>query len=128
MQPWINDGRPANRTKLESGMPSSRIQRPNQRKLLRSHAMNRYEITGPRKTFVVGAFAMMVLTLGAAIAPAGLESKASAPPVAVQRAVDARDATEVAIIPARIEVIGTRSSQTVFGAVRQFFARKVQAG
>ena len=90
--------------------------------------MNRYEITVPRKTFIVGAFAMMVLTLGASIAPSRLESERFAASVAAQRAADARDATEVAIIPARIEVVGAREPQTVFGAVRQFFTRKVQAG
>ena len=90
--------------------------------------MNRYEITVPRKTFIVAAFAMMVLTLGASIAPARLESSAFAASAASQRANDVPAATEVAIIPARIEVVGVRETQTVFGAVRQFFARKVQAG
>jgi len=70
----------------------------------------------------------MVITLGASIAPARLESNAFAASVAAQRAVDARDATEVAIVPARIEVVGVREPQTVFGALRQFFTRKVQAG
>ena len=90
--------------------------------------MNRYEITVPRKTFIVGAFAMMVITLGASIAPARLESDAFAVSAAAQRAVDARDAKEVAIVPAQIEVVGVREPQTVFGALRQFFTRKVQAG
>ena len=92
--------------------------------------MKRYEITVPRKTFIVGAFAMTLLSLGASIAPARLESNAFAAraTATAQRAVDVRDATEVAIVPARIEVVGTREPQTVFGALRQFFARKVQAG
>jgi hypothetical protein len=90
--------------------------------------MNRYEITVPRKTFIVGAFAMMALTLGASIAPARLESNAVAAPAAAHRTIDVPAATEVAIVPARIEVVGAREPQTVFGAVRHFFARKVQAG
>ena len=89
--------------------------------------MNRYEITVPRKTFIVGAFAMMVLSLGAAIAPAGLESGAFAAS-AVAQPVQGGEATEVAIVPARIEVVGSREPQTVFGAIRQFLARKVQVG
>jgi hypothetical protein len=123
-----NDGRRGEHNKLESGTRSRRIQRSNRPKPLRSDAMNRYEIKVPRKTFIVGAFAMTVLTLGASIAPARFESGAFAASAAAQRAADARVATEVAIIPARIEVVGAREQQTVFGAVRQFFARKVQAG
>ncbi len=85
--------------------------------------MKRYEITVPRKTLIVAAFAMMVLTLGASIAPSRLESGAYAP-----SAVAAPAPTEVAIVPARIDVVGAREPQTVFGAVRQFIVRKVQAG
>jgi len=90
--------------------------------------MNRYEIKVPRKTFIIGAFAMMVLTLGASIAPSKLESDRFAASVAAQRAIDAPAATEVAIIPARIEVVGAREPQTMFGTVRQFITRKIQAG
>lgn len=90
--------------------------------------MKRYEITVPRKTFIVAAFAMMVLSLGASVAPARMESDQSTASTAAQQASNAPTATEVAIIPARIEVVGSREPQTVFGALRQFFARKVQAG
>ena len=89
--------------------------------------MKRYEITVPRTTFIIGAFAMMVLTLGASIAPTRLESDAVAASAPVQRATDVPAATEVAIVPARIEVVGTREPQTMFGALRQFFTRQVQA-
>jgi len=89
--------------------------------------MNRYVVTVPRKTFVVGAFAMTVLTLGASIAPARLDSDAVAASTVAHRAIESPAATEVAIIPARIEVVGQRQPQTIFSAVRQFFARKVQA-
>ena len=88
--------------------------------------MNRYVVTVPRKTFIAAAFAMMVLTLGASIAPAKLESEKVAASTVAQRASESAAATEVAIIPSRIEVVGTREPQTMFGAVRQFFARKVQ--
>ena len=90
--------------------------------------MNRYVVTVPRKTFIAAAFVMMVLTLGASIAPARLDSDRVAASTVAQRSTEAATATEVAIIPARIEVVGTREPQTMFGAVRQFFARKVQAG
>ena len=89
--------------------------------------MKRYVVTVPRKTFIVGAFAMMVLTLGASIAPARLDSDAVAASTEADRAAESSAATEVAIIPARIEVIGAREPRTMFGAVRQFFTRKVQA-
>jgi hypothetical protein len=90
--------------------------------------MKRYEIRVPRKTFIIGAFAMTVLTLGASIAPAHLDSGPAAASMTAQRTVATSPATEVAIIPARIEVIGTREPRTMFGAVRQFFIRKIQAG
>ena len=89
--------------------------------------MKRYEITVPRKTFIIGAFALMVLSLGASIAPARLESDAVAGSPPAQRAADVPAPTEVAIIPARIDVVGTREPQTMFGALRQFFTRMVQA-
>ena len=89
--------------------------------------MKRYEITVPRKTFIIGAFALMVLSLGASIAPARLESDAVAASPPAQRATDVPAPTEVAIVPARIDVVGTREPQTMFGALRQFFTRMVQA-
>ncbi|HVN34766.1 MAG TPA: hypothetical protein VMU96_05860 [Casimicrobiaceae bacterium] len=90
--------------------------------------MNRYEIMVPRKTLILAAFAMTVLSLGASIAPAQLEGKAVATSPVAQRVTDGAAATEVAIIPARIEVVATREPRTVFGSVRQFFGRKDQAG
>ena len=85
--------------------------------------MNRYQPSMPRTALMLAAVAMSALTLGASIAPARLHE--GPPPAAL--AVDASAATEVAIIPARIEVVGKREPQTVFGAVRQFFALKVLA-
>ena len=89
--------------------------------------MNRYVVTVPRKTFIAAAFVMMVLTLGASIAPAKLDSDKAAASTVAQRTSESAAATEVEIIPSRIEVVGTREPKTMFGAVRQFFARKVQA-
>jgi len=88
--------------------------------------MNRYAITVPRKTFVIGAIAMAALTLGASIAPARVDSPAQ-PAATVGYAPANAAATEVAIVPARIEVVGVREPQTVFTAVRQFLARKPQS-
>jgi hypothetical protein len=89
--------------------------------------MKRYEVTVPRKTFILGAFVLTVLTLGASIAPARLDADAVAAPTATHRTTDGAAPTEVAIIPARIEVVAAREPRTVFGAVRRFFGRKVQA-
>ena len=88
--------------------------------------MNRYAITVPRKTFVIGAIAMTALTLGASIAPARVETPAQ-PAATVGYAPASPAAIEVAIVPARIEVVGVREPQTVFTAVRQFLARKPQS-
>ena len=85
--------------------------------------MNRYRPKMPRTALVLAALAMSVITLGASIAPARLSEGT----YAAAAAVNPSPATEVAIIPARIVVVGTREPQTVFGALRQFFTRKVQA-
>jgi hypothetical protein len=78
----------------------------------------------PKTALMLAALAMSVLTLGVSIAPARLAEGTYAAAVAV----NAPAPTEVAIIPARIEVVAPREPQTLFGAVRQFFSRKVQAG
>ena len=88
--------------------------------------MNRYLTKSPRATFVVAALAMTALTLGASVVvPAHEEAAIRATPVIAQ-AVDAPDAIEVAIIPARIDVVGEREPRTVFGAVKQFLTRRAQ--
>ena len=89
--------------------------------------MNRYPSTKPRATFVIAALALTLLTLGASVAPArqGAEGRAAA--TLADRAADASAATEVAIIPARIEVVGERVPRTMFGAVRQLLTRKAQS-
>jgi hypothetical protein len=56
--------------------------------------------------------------------PRGLPG-AHAPRLAIR--AGRRRATEVAIVPARIEVVGVREPQTVFTAVKQFLARKPQS-
>jgi len=88
--------------------------------------MNRYEIKVPRKTFIVCALALTLLTLGAAIAPTRVDSSAQATATAARASVE-EPATEVAIVPARVEVVGVREPQTVFTAVRHFLARKPQS-
>jgi len=88
--------------------------------------MNRYAITVPRKTFAIGAIAMTMLTLGASIAPARVDSPAQ-PAATAGYAPAGAAAIEVAIVPARIEVVGVREPQTVFTAVRQLLARKPQS-
>ena len=89
--------------------------------------MKRYVINVPRTTFIVAALGMAVLTLGASIAPARLDSPAHAAATVAYVPVEATTATEVAIVPARIEVVGVREPQTVFTAVRQFLTRKPQS-
>lgn len=89
--------------------------------------MNRYVITVPRKTFIVGAIAMTALTLGASIAPARMDSPAPATATAAYVSAEETAATEVAIVPARLDVVGVREPRTVFTAVRQFLTRKPQS-
>lgn len=84
--------------------------------------MKRYEPTMPKTALIVAALAMSALTLAVSVAPARLDEGTHAATAAVTPPA----ATEVTIIPARIEVVATREPQTMFGAVRQFFARKVQ--
>jgi hypothetical protein len=88
--------------------------------------MNRYVSTMPKATFIIAALAMTVLTLGTSVAPAWQESGAGETATVADAAVDRPAATEVAIIPARIDVVGEREPRTVFGAVRQFLTRKAQ--
>ena len=87
--------------------------------------MNRYESRMPRAIFIVGALALSVLTLGASVAPARLAEPRAAETVAYAP-IDASAATEVAITPARIDVVGEREPRTMFGALKQFLTRKAQ--
>ena len=89
--------------------------------------MNRYVITVPRTTFIVAALALAALTLGAAVAPARVDSPAPATATLADARAQETIATEVAIVPARIEVVGLREPQTVFTTVRQFLSRKPQS-
>lgn len=89
--------------------------------------MNRYVPTMPRATFILGALALTVLTLGASIAPAREDVRAPSTAAAAYAAAEETAATEVAIVPARIEVVGVREQRTVFGAVKQFLTRKPQS-
>jgi hypothetical protein len=84
--------------------------------------MNRFVFKVPRTAVAVAAIAMSVLTLSVSIAPALLEAGAPQSYAAARES----DAIEVAIIPARIEVIGHREPQTLFGAVKQLLTRKGQ--
>ena len=87
--------------------------------------MNRYISRVPRATFLVAAIAMTALTLGASVVVPTQNTHAAA--ALGYAAVDAPEAIEVAITPARIDVVGEREPRTVFGAVRQFLARKAQS-
>ncbi len=89
--------------------------------------MKRYVITMPRTTFIVAALAMTALTLGASIAPARMDSPAHASVTVAYAPVEESTATEVAIVPARIEVVSAREPRTLFTAVRQLLTRKPQS-
>ena len=70
--------------------------------------MNRYVYRMPRASFVIAALAMTALTLGASVvAPSHEEAPARMAGVAYA-AVNAPEAIEVAITPARIDVVGER--------------------
>lgn len=88
--------------------------------------MNRYKVTMPRATFALAALALTVLTWGASVvAPAHEEAGWRAGDAVA--AVEARAPIEVAIVPARIDVVGEREPRTMFGAVKQFLTRKAQS-
>ena len=88
--------------------------------------MNRYEATMPRATFALAALALTALTWGASVvAPAHEEAGWRAGDAVA--AVEARAPIEVAIVPARIDVVGEREPRTMFGAVKQFLTRKAQS-
>ena len=90
--------------------------------------MNRYISRMPRATFVIAAIAMTALTLGASVVvPSQSAAGTHAAATLAYAAPDAPEAIEVAITPARIDVVGEREPRTVFGAVRQFLARKAQS-
>jgi len=77
--------------------------------------MNRYQAPMPRAAFVLAAVAMTALTFGmSVVVPSKLGSEAGARlPVAAAEAT-VRPPVEVAISPARIEVIAVREQTTAF--------------
>ena len=90
--------------------------------------MNRYQTKLPRATLGVAAFALTALTLGLFVgAPATLAPGSSAD---VTLASAARNAapTEVAITPARIEVVGVREPVVASAAQPVIVAAKSRRG
>ena len=80
--------------------------------------MKSYEFTTPRAAFGIAAVAMTALTFGLSV---GAPLKAStaahgAAPVVAQSAATPMP-TEVAIVPARIDVVAARTQQKAIGAV-----------
>ena len=90
--------------------------------------MNRYQPKAPRAAFGIAAIAMTVLTLGlAVVVPAKLAP--AGPEASTLLAVKSKaPATEVTIVPARIEVIGVRESTVAEGTPAAVPAKGKQPG
>jgi hypothetical protein len=79
--------------------------------------MNRYQPKAPRAAFGIAAVAMTVLTLGlAVVVPAKLAPEGQSAATLLAARSKAPAATEVRIVPARIEVLGVRESTVAGGA------------
>ena len=90
--------------------------------------MNRYLTTTPRAAFVIAALALTALTFGTSIVvPAHEEARANRAPAITYAGIEVPAPVEVAIVPARIDVVGEREPRTMFGAVKQFLTRKAQS-
>jgi hypothetical protein len=87
--------------------------------------MKRYEPTLPRTASGMSAVAMTVLTFGLlVVAPAHVASQKSEAGTIVARKADSPAPVEVAIDPARIDVVAQRDQRTAFGVVRHLPGRK----
>jgi hypothetical protein len=74
----------------------------------REHAMNGYNPDTPRGAFALGAVGLTALTLGALVVAPALFDSGFAPDTTLAASTAARAPIEVAITPARIEVLGAR--------------------
>ena len=81
--------------------------------------MKRYETSTPRVAFGIAAVAMTALTFGmSVVAPLGASSGSREIGTLAAGSAVAPAAIEVAITPARIDVVAEREQKTVFGVVR----------
>lgn len=89
--------------------------------------MNRYPDQTPRAALGFAAVAMTAMTFGLlVVAPAMMYGGGASAPATT--AADAPAATEVAISPARIDVIGERAQKTAFEPTRQILRKQGHAG
>ena len=95
---------------------------------IRSQTMNRYQPSTPRAAIGIAAVAMTVLTIGVAVVlPSEVQSvdRNAATSTAANAAAPAP--IDVAIVPARIDVIAERSPSVAKGTVRPVGATPVSA-
>jgi hypothetical protein len=89
--------------------------------------MNRYPDQTPRMTLGLAAVAMTAMTFGLlVVAPAKMNGGGASAPATT--AADAPVAIEVAISPARIDVVGERAQKTAFEPTRQILPKQAHAG
>jgi hypothetical protein len=94
----------------------------------RSLKMKRYQPTTARPLFAAAAAAMTILTIGAlVVVPTHMERGAHGTPLAAATR-NVPSATEVAITPARIDVVAVRASTKPLDRFRSFMDSKKQTG
>ncbi len=91
--------------------------------------MNRYDQSMYRPTFGIAAVAMTAITIGlAVIVPAGMDS-GGRNGATLSAATAVRPVlTEVAISPARIDIVAVREQKTAYEAARYVLPKRKQAG
>ena len=82
--------------------------------------MNGYRAPTPRPVMVIAAIAMAAVTFGLfVVVPAQMAAGGARTPTSIASTKAVPAASEVAIIPLRIEVIGERESKTAFDRVHR---------
>ena len=90
--------------------------------------MKRYEFSISRPIFGIAAFAMTVFTLGlSVVVPVQMASAMHEARALAARKVAPSAATEVAIIPSRIDVFAQRTQKTAYEPVRHNVPKRNQA-
>jgi hypothetical protein len=87
--------------------------------------MNRYETSIPRTAFGIAAIALTAITLGlAVILPASLTSERHEARVLAAPHVGRQTISEVAVNPARVDVVGDCDQQMAFDGTRTAMSKR----
>jgi hypothetical protein len=113
----------------ESETAARRIQPTRIRTTTRSQAMNRYPNPTPRAVPAIAAAALTAATLGLAVfLPATVDRAADEARIVSVVPLAAPAATEVAIVPSHIDVVGVRQPEVAANGVRDSRTRSAPAG